>query len=77
MTGPNGKALRGVFSALVIAALGLGVSQALASPAPAGYTEWICSATEESDCQQRCQYMNANGRCMVYDGVVNCTCEYW
>lgn len=45
MTRPNGKALRGVFSALVFAALGLGVSQALAQPAPAA-TAPLCTVQQ-------------------------------
>ena len=70
MQRPTGKVFRGVFNALVIAALGLGVSQALASPAEGAAVKRSCF----TECRNYCLARYGEG--VQYQCVRTTTAQY-
>jgi hypothetical protein len=70
--------LRGVFGALVVAGLGFGASEALATPAVAQAAAGVCLREEGAACNADCREAygtNWRGRCTKDAwGFVNCEC---
>ncbi|HEU0077961.1 MAG TPA: hypothetical protein VFQ76_09960 [Longimicrobiaceae bacterium] len=76
MQRPTRKVFRGVFNALMLGALGLGATQALASPAAPAAA--YCTREEAAECNWACQEAlgpSYRGRCTKTSiGTVSCQC---
>ena len=70
----NLKLVRGVFGALVVGALGFGVTQVVASPATAPRA--FCNLTQRQACRANCadQGMEFVSCSVSSSGNVNCVC---